>query len=125
MTTDGNAKYQNLGQVGAMGDNAHVELVTQNQGAPASMQSLNYPLLLEQLTALRQAIDKVDDVTSDEKDQAIAGIHEAKEAARKEDPSGIQSGLRKAGKWVGDVAEKTGIYLVANLTKDAIIHHIH
>ncbi len=74
MTTDGNAKYQNLGQVGAMGDNAHVELVTQNQGAPASMPSLNYPLLLEELTELRQAIDKVDDVTSDEKDRELSAV---------------------------------------------------
>lgn len=114
---DPHIKYQNLGQVGAMGDNAHVEVVNQAQG---EAKALNFGLFLEQLGELRKELDVVTEVDQDEKDSAIAVIQNAKEAAKAEDEAGVRKSLRKAGGWVLGVAEKLGIQVVASLLKDQL-----
>ncbi len=110
-------KYQNFGQVGAMGDNAHVEVINQAQG---EAKALNFGLLLEQLSELRKELDVVAEIDEDEKDAAIAIIQNAKEAAKSEDEAGVKKSLRKAKGWVLTVAEKLGIQVVASLLKDQL-----
>ena len=115
--TDPHIKYQNLGQVGAMGDNAHVEILHQGQG---EVKTFNFSLFLEQLGELRKGLDEAPNVTQDQKDAAIVVIQNAKEAAKAEDEAGIKKSLGKAGNWVLAVCEKLGIQVVAALIKDQL-----
>lgn len=114
---DPHIKYQNLGQVGAMGDNASVEVLHQSQG---EVKTLNFGLFLEQLGELRKGLDEAPGITQDEKDAAIVVIQNAKDAAKEKNEPGVRKSLQKASTWLLAVAEKLGIQVVAGLLKDQL-----
>ena len=51
---------------------------------------------------------------------ALAEVKRAQLEAKTGNRSGVVAALKKAGKWVYDVAEKIGVDVVASLIKDAM-----
>lgn len=119
MKDEASVKYQNLGQVGAMGDNAQVSQLSQHQGSVSKDESFNYQLLLEKLLELRSAIDEESERPRDEKDAAISVIQNAKDEVLAKNPSGVLTSLRKAGPWLTSLIEKFGIQFLA---EEAVKH---
>lgn len=118
MTEQNNIKYQNLGQVAAMGDNARVEVVNQTQG---ESKTINFGSFLEELKQLRKGIEEDSQASEDEKDAAIVVIQNAKEAAKAEDQAGAIASLKKGSKWLLGLAEKLSVQIVAGIIRD----HLH
>lgn len=108
--------YTNLGQVGAMGDNAKVETLTQNWEAAAG--DLDLATLARELETLRASMQP--DAISGPQLRSVAAVVEAKEAAEAGDGKGVMAALNKAGTWAFDTAGKIGVGVAIAALKTAL-----
>lgn len=111
-----NNTYTNLGQVGAMGENAsatNFQQAWQSVGGQIDM-----PKLAVQLEELRSALAK--EASSDEHWKAVSSVSDAREAAKNGDGPGALEKLKTAGQWVLGVAEKIGVGIAVVMLKKAL-----
>lgn len=81
-------------------------------------EQIDYVLLAEQLTKLREALKK--EPETEAKDIAIGKITEAKLAADNEDIPSVLRHLKGAGQIALDVAQKIGVSIAIEFLKKAI-----
>jgi len=112
--TGENPKYQNQGNVGAMGDNARSDSNVFVQSNPAV--EVDLAELTKQLAAVRAEMRKIADPDDAQHDAEIGAIAQAQIAAQSGDKSKALEFLKGAGKWTLDVAKS----VAAGLVKDAI-----
>jgi hypothetical protein len=112
-------KYDNKGQVGAMGDNAHAHDMTFNQTVNNTGESLDLVALASELTQLRMAIRNKQD-SSPQADVAIGEIAKAEIAAGDQDESGVWQHMKAAGRYALDTATTIGTTLAAEAIKKSM-----
>lgn len=110
-------KYENKGQAGAMGPNAHVHDVTFTQLVGQLDKSVDYAQLADELSKLRQAMKA--EATEVEHDIAVSEIAKAEQAVKAKDSSKVVEHLQTAGKWALDVATKIGVPIAVEVLKQA------
>lgn len=109
-------KYVNLGQVGAMGDQAQARQFEQVwQGTQSN---IDLRELAVQLNTLQNEMQQ--SAKEDADYQSIAAVIEAKNAAGAGEGPSAMAALAKAGKWALGVAEKIGIGVAAGAIKTAL-----
>jgi hypothetical protein len=113
MTTD-KPKYQNFGNVGAMGDAPRSDNNTFVQLGPAA--AIDLAELAKQLAQVRAEMKREANRNDPMQDAAIGAIAQAETAARSGDKSKALEFLKGAGSWALDVAKS----VAAGLVKDAI-----
>lgn len=113
MTGD-NSKYQNFGNVGAMGDAARSDNNTFVQSGKNS--ALDLAVLVEQLSLVRAEMKRNADSSDPAHDVAIGVVAQAEAAAKAGEKSKALEFLKGAGKWALDTAKS----VAAELVKDAI-----
>src|SRR5262249_19561273 len=107
-------KYQNLGNVGAMGDRARSDNNTFVQTAPAA--PIDLAELARQLARVRAEMKKKANQKDPAQDAEIGATAQAESAAKSGDSSKTLEFLKGAGKWTLEVAKS----VAAELVKDAI-----
>jgi hypothetical protein len=112
--TGGGPKYQNLGNVGAMGDNARSDNNTFVQAGPAS--PVDLAELARQLAQVRAEMRRKANPDDPAHDAEIGAIAQAESAAKSGDKSKALEFLKGAGTWTLEVAKS----ITASLVKDAI-----
>lgn len=108
------AKYENYGQVGAMGEKARSDNNKLLQSAPN--QPIDLVELTKQLAQVRAEMKKQANPDKPEHDEAIGAVASAEKAAKSGDQSSALKYLQGAGKWALEVAES----VAASVVKDAI-----
>ncbi len=110
------SKYENHGNVGAMGENASASSFQNNQAADQLKIEIT-PVLLSELASVRQAL-----IADGSRDGAIAAgsIAEAENAGEGKDHAGLMDALKSAGKWSLETATKIGATVAAAAIKKAI-----
>jgi hypothetical protein len=111
--------YNNYGQVGAMGDNAHAHDMTFNQTVNNTGESLDLVALATELAQLRMAIMAKQD-TSIQASKAIGVLADAEEAAKANDQSKTMKYLKAAGEWTLNFAKETGKEVLAEAIKKSM-----
>ena len=106
-------KYQNVGNVGAMGDNARSDNNTFVQTRPAS--AIDLGQLAIELGRILTEMKKRSDLSATH-DAEIKTITQAETAAESGDKSKALEVLKGAGKWTLEVAKS----VTAGIVKDAI-----
>lgn len=114
----GNDTYQNQGQVGAMGANAHAHDMTFNQIVSRIEQTIDLAALATQLAELRQAIVAKQDL-SPQAAIALGKVAEAEVAAQEKNPSKVVAALKAAGQWTLDLAKEAGKDIVVEVFKQS------
>lgn len=99
-------KYENRGQVGAMGPNAHLENVQIIQ-SNISDSELDLKKLSKELAVLKKEMKKI--ATDPEHALAIGAVSAAEQSAKKNDSKKTIEFLKSAGSWALDVATKIGV----------------
>jgi hypothetical protein len=107
-------EYKNLGQVGAMGDNARSDNNQFVQSAPLGSGDLAE--LATQLARVRTEMKKQASPEDPDQDAEIGVVAQAEKAARSGDKSKTLDFLKSAGKWTLEVAKS----VTAGLVKDVI-----
>ena len=107
-------KYQNLGNVGAMGDAARSDNNTFVQMGANS--DIDLAELAKQLAQVRAEMKRSAVADDPAQDAAIGTIAQAEAAAKSGDKSKALEFLKGAGKWALDTAKS----VAAGLVKDAI-----
>ena len=110
------SKYENKGNVGAMGDNATASSFQNIQSRDQSKIEIS-PMLMDELSLLRQAL-----IAEGSREGSIAAgaVAEAEIAGESQDETSLMEALRKAGKWSLDVATKIGASVAAAAIKKAV-----
>jgi hypothetical protein len=109
--------YENHGQAGAFGPNAHAHDMTFQQVQNQS--PLDLPRLAEELAKLHAAMKRETGGTR-EQDKAIVAVADAEEAASKGDGPTVLRYLKTAGTWTLGIAEKIGVAVAAEAIKRAM-----
>jgi hypothetical protein len=99
------------GPVGAIGDNARVQQISNESGIDLSK-------LAEQLRELRNAMNAENERTP-EQDKEIVAVARAEDAATEKKGPAALGYLRTVGKWTCDIAEKIGVDLAVEAIKKA------
>jgi hypothetical protein len=107
-------KYSNLGNVGAMGDDARSDNNMFVQTTPAS--TIDLGELVAELGRVRTEMKRKADSADADHDAEIGAIARAEKAAKDGDKSRALEFLKGAGKWTLDVAKS----VAAGIVKDAI-----
>jgi hypothetical protein len=106
------------GQAAAFGPHAQAHDVTFNQVWNQMGATIDLPQLENELGVLRQALKE--QASEPEHDIAIAEVASAEIAAKNGDGSKVIEHLRKAGKWVHDIAIAIGCELAASVIVKAL-----
>ncbi len=111
------AKYKILGgNQGAVGDDASASQFAQS--SHASPAAVELSLLATELSLLRPHL--IASASQPEHYIAVAAVANAEQAAREGNESSSLDHLRRAGKWIWDVATKVGIGVATEAAKRAI-----
>jgi uncharacterized protein YjbI with pentapeptide repeats len=109
--------YNNNGQAGAFGSNAHAHDMTFQQ--VQNQATLDLPRLAEELADLHTAMKRKTEGTR-EQDKAIVAVADAEEAASKGDGPTALRHLKAAGQWTLGVAQQIGVPVAIEAIKRAI-----
>ncbi|WP_205504616.1 hypothetical protein [Rufibacter psychrotolerans] len=110
-----NDKYENNGQVGAMGPNAKAENNTFNQVQYKIPANLDFDLLVTQLSQLKSEM-KVKADTPEEL-AVVQQVALAEKEAQSKNANGVIKYLKAGGQWVIETATKIGVTVVSELLK--------
>jgi hypothetical protein len=112
--TGGGPKYQNVGNVGAMGDNARSDNNTFVQTGPAP--PVDLAELARELAQVRAEMRRKANPDDPAHDAEIGAIAKAESAAKSGDKSRALEILKGAGEWTLEVAKS----VTTSLVKDAL-----
>ena len=112
-------EYNNSGQAGAFGANAHAHDNTFNQIVNQLEKSINLSDLAQQLADLRQAAAAKQD-TSAKAAIAVGNLAAAEEAANEKNPSKVVASLKAAGEWALDLAKDIGKEVAVEAIKQSM-----
>jgi hypothetical protein len=112
------SRYENRGQVGAMGTGAHAEGNTFQQVYLEAAQNLDLPVLAEALGELRQKLPA--EAEEPAHYEALAEVSKAEKAAKEGKGETVLRHLKAAGQWTFDTATKVGIRVAAEAIKGAM-----
>jgi uncharacterized protein YjbI with pentapeptide repeats len=115
--TMGNETYQNYGQTGAQGHNAHAHDMTFNQVVNHFEKTIDLQALAKQLAELREEMAKD---SSPQTAIVLGKIAEAEIAAQEKNPSKVMESLKAAGKWTLDFAKEVGKDLAVEAIKQSM-----
>lgn len=111
-------QYNNSGQAGAIGRNAHAHEMTFQQTWNGMSSQIDLNALAVELAKLRAAMES--DAKQPSEKFAVGAIAAAEESAKQNDGPKTMEYLKSAGKWAFSVAEKIGVGIATAALKSSL-----